>query len=266
VWRIESIIKRGALNTNLINNPPTNNIKMRFFQMVASGAALIAAALAVEINQYPTGGVKAGQTYTVTYSPADNTPTTFILRKGLSTDLSTIGTLTSTATGGTFSWTVAKDLADGSDYALEIRQDGQSPNYSGQFGLTGGSAAASSSASASASSASAYSVSSVIASRASSASSSAASASSAASLSSLISSVASSVHASATGTGAIISTASHNGTVSSATLSRSATGSRATGSATGSASIPESTGAASSLSSAPLALLFGAAGVFAYLN
>ncbi|KAJ4355183.1 hypothetical protein N0V95_003143 [Ascochyta clinopodiicola] len=241
---------------------------MRFFQMVASGAALIAAALAVEINQYPTGGVKAGQTYTVTYSPADNTPTTFILRKGLSTDLSTIGTLTSTATGGTFSWTVAKDLADGSDYALEIRQDGQSPNYSGQFGLTGGSAAASSSASASASasSASAYSVSSVIASRASSASSSAASASSAASLSSLISSVASSVHASATGTGAIISTASHNGTVSSATLSRSATGSRATGSATGSASIPESTGAASSLSSAPLALLFGAAGVFAYLN
>ncbi|UPX11596.1 uncharacterized protein EKO05_0002193 [Ascochyta rabiei] len=233
---------------------------MRFFQMVASGAAFIAAALAVEINQYPTGGVKAGQTYTVTYSPADNTPTTFILRKGLSTDLATIGTLTSTATGGTFSWTVASDLPDGSDYALEIRQAGQSPNYSGQFGLTGGSAVASSSAaaSASASSASAYSVSSVIASHASSASSAAsASASSAASLSSLISSVVSSVHASATGTGAIISTASHNGTVSSATL---------TGSATRSTGIPESTGAASSLSSAPLALLFGAAGVFAYLN
>jgi hypothetical protein len=238
---------------------------MRFLQMVASGAAFIAAALAVEINQYPTGGVQAGQTYTVTYSPADDTPTTFILRKGLSTDLGTIGTLTSTATGGTFSWTVAKDLASGNDYALEIRQDGQSPNYSGQFGLTGGSAAASSSAvvSSSASAASAYSVSSVIASHASSASSAA---SASASLSSLISSVASSVHASATGTGAVISTASHNGTVSSATLSRSATGSRATGSATGSAGIPESTGAASSLSSAPLALLLGAAGAFAFLN
>lgn len=68
---------------------------MRFFQMVASSAAFIAAALALEINQYPSGGVQAGQTYTVTYSPADNTPTTFILRQGLSTDLKTIGTLTS---------------------------------------------------------------------------------------------------------------------------------------------------------------------------
>jgi hypothetical protein len=67
---------------------------MRFFQMVASSAAFIAAALALEINSYPSGGVRAGQTYTVTYSPADNTPTTFILRKGLSTDLGTVGTLT----------------------------------------------------------------------------------------------------------------------------------------------------------------------------
>ena len=231
---------------------------MRFFQMLASSAAFIAAALAVEINEYPTGGVEAGKTYTVTYSPADNTPTTFILRKGLSTDLDTVGTLTSTATGGTFSWTVAKDLPNGADYALEIRQSGEAPNYSGQFGLTGGSAAASSSiaASASASSASAHSVSSAIASKASSASA-------AASLSSVISSVISSAQASAT----ISPSASHNGTVSSATLSsHSASSVRPTGSATGSASIPESTGAASSLSSAPLALLLGAAGAFAFLN
>ncbi|OSS50831.1 hypothetical protein B5807_04141 [Epicoccum nigrum] len=231
---------------------------MRFFQMLASSAAFIAAALAVEINEYPTGGVEAGKTYTVTYSPADNTPTTFILRKGLSTDLDTVGTLTSTATGGTFSWTVAKDLPNGADYALEIRQSGEAPNYSGQFGLTGGSAAASSSiaASASASSASAHSVSSAIASKASSASA-------AASLSSVISSVISSAQASAT----VSPSASHNGTVSSATLSsHSASSVRPTGSATGSASIPESTGAASSLSSAPLALLLGAAGAFAFLN
>ncbi|KAH6638168.1 Ser-Thr-rich glycosyl-phosphatidyl-inositol-anchored membrane family-domain-containing protein [Boeremia exigua] len=231
---------------------------MRFFQMVASSAAFIAAALALEINQYPTGGVRAGQTYTITYSPADNTPTTFILRKGLSTNLGTIGTLTTTATGGSYSWTVASDLADGADYALEIQQQGETPNYSGQFGLTGGSAAASSSAasSASASSASASSVASVISSRASSASAASAS------LSSLISSAVSSVQATATGTGAV--TASSNGTISSATLSRSAT--RTSSSSTGSASIPESTGAASSLSSAPLALLLGAVGAFAFLN
>lgn len=227
---------------------------MRFFQMVASSAAFIAAALALEINEYPTSGVRAGQTYTITYSPADNTPTTFILRKGLSTDLDTVGTLTTTATGGTFSWTVDSSLANGADYALEIRQDGETPNYSGQFGLTGGSAAASSSASAS----SASSVASVISSRASSASASAS-----ASLSSLISSAVSSASASATGTVSV--TASTNGTVSSATLSRTASGTRATGSST-SASIPESTGAAASLSSAPLALLLGAAGAFAFLN
>jgi hypothetical protein len=69
---------------------------MRFFQMVASGAAFIAAALALEINQFPAGGVKAGQSYTITYSPASDTPTTFVLRKGVSTNLGTVGTLTST--------------------------------------------------------------------------------------------------------------------------------------------------------------------------
>ena len=63
--------------------------------MVASSAAFIAAALALEINEYPTGGVEAGQTYTITYSPADDTPTTFVLRKGLSTNLDILGTLTS---------------------------------------------------------------------------------------------------------------------------------------------------------------------------
>lgn len=68
---------------------------MRFFETIVSGAALIAAALALEINSFPAEGVVAGQTYTVTYSPADNTPTTFILRQGTSTDLDTIGTLTS---------------------------------------------------------------------------------------------------------------------------------------------------------------------------
>ena len=85
---------RTTLNIYLINNP--NNIKMRFFQMVASSAAFIAAALALEINSYPSTGVVAGQTYQVTYSPADNTPTTFILRKGVSTNLDTLATITCT--------------------------------------------------------------------------------------------------------------------------------------------------------------------------
>ena len=68
---------------------------MRFFETVLSGAALVAAALALEINDFPSAGVVAGQTYTITYSPKDNTPTTFILRQGDSGNLNTVDTLTS---------------------------------------------------------------------------------------------------------------------------------------------------------------------------
>lgn len=68
---------------------------MRFFETILSGAALVAAVLALEINEYPTNGVQAGRTYTITYSPKDDTPTTFILRQGKSDDLNTIQTITS---------------------------------------------------------------------------------------------------------------------------------------------------------------------------
>lgn len=67
---------------------------MRFFEVVLSGAALISAALAVEFNSWPST-VKAGQTVTLTYSPKD-AATTIILRKGPSTNLNTLQTLTST--------------------------------------------------------------------------------------------------------------------------------------------------------------------------
>jgi hypothetical protein len=65
---------------------------MRFFEIVVSGAALISSAFAVTIDTYPTGGVEAGKSYTITYSPKDQ-PATFTLRKGLSTDLQTVGTI-----------------------------------------------------------------------------------------------------------------------------------------------------------------------------
>ncbi|CAO2656626.1 Nn.00g054290.m01.CDS01 [Neocucurbitaria sp. VM-36] len=216
---------------------------MRFFQTVISGAALIAAAFALEINEFPSGGVVAGQTYTVTYSPKDNTPTTFVLRQGDSGDLKTISTLTTTATGGSFSWTVDKSLTDESDYALEIKQ-GDVINYSAQFPLSGGSGEAISSA-----------VSSAYASASSAAASAASSASAA--LSSAISS--------AVASASISPSAGTNTTVTSATLSRSATSTKSTASATSSGGVPESTGAASSLATSPLAALFGAIAAFAYL-
>jgi len=76
--------------TNLITNSTTAN--MRFFEIVVSGAALVSSALAVTIDTYPTSGVEAGKSYTITYSPKD-APATFVLRKGASGNLDTVGTI-----------------------------------------------------------------------------------------------------------------------------------------------------------------------------
>lgn len=212
---------------------------MRFFQTLLTGAALVATALSLTIDTYPPS-VEAGKTYTIEYSPKDDTPTTFVLRKGLSTNLDTVETLTTTATGGTFTWTVKSTYTDGTDYALEIKRDGSAPNYSGQFPLTGGSGSVSSAVSSALSSARA-------------------------SASSALSSAVSSALSSARSASATVSpSAGTNSTVTSATLSRTASGtSRPTGTSTG--GVPESTGAASSLATSPLAALFGAIAAFAYL-
>ncbi|KAH8732871.1 Ser-Thr-rich glycosyl-phosphatidyl-inositol-anchored membrane family-domain-containing protein, partial [Phaeosphaeriaceae sp. PMI808] len=216
---------------------------MRFFEILVSGAALVSTAFAVEINDYPSGGVVAGQTYTITYSPKDQTPTTFVLRRGDSSRLDTVATL-GTATGGTFTWTVPKDLPNAATYAFEVRQDGQVPNYSPQFPLTGGSG----------------SLSSVLASTSSAISSARSAASSAASS-------ASAAISSSAASASITPSAGTNSTIVSATLSRttSVSVSRATGAPTGSSTPPQSTGAAAALGSNPLALVFGAVAAFAYL-
>lgn len=216
---------------------------MRFFEIVVSGAALISSAFAVTIDSYPTAGVVAGQTYQITYSPKD-APATFVLRKGSSTALDTVGTI-GTGTGGTFSWTVDKSLPNDGTYALQVIQGDQN-NYSGQFPLTGGSTAVSSASAA---------VSSALSSASAAVSSVRASASSvAASLSS------------AAASASVSHSAGSNATISSATLSvsRTASASRTpTGSSSGGP--PQSTGAASALDASPLGLIFGAIAAFAYL-
>lgn len=219
---------------------------MRFFGTVLAGAALFAGAMAqLAINDYPSSGVEAGKTYTITYSPKDQVPTEIILRQGPSNNLNTIATL-GTATGGSFTWTVAANLPNQADYAIEVRR-GSTNNFSGQFGLTGGSAAVSSavaSASAALSSASAA------------LSSVRASASSAiASITSRASSAAASASASVT--------AGSNSTVTSATLSRTPSAS-VSGSRTASASGPpqNTANAAAGFESSPAALVFGAVAAF----
>lgn len=214
---------------------------MLFIQTLFAGAAFIVAAAALEINEFPRT-VEAGKTYTVKYSPADDTPTTFILRQGANEDLKTVSILTTAATNGKFTWSVSKDIPNASDYALQIKQ-GSVVNYIGPIGLTGSDAV-------------------------SSAVSSAASSSVASSTSSAASSSAS---ASGTITSSAVTTASAtvspstglNSTITSATLSRTSTP-RPTGTSTG--GVPESTGAASSLASSPFAVLFGAVAAMVYFN
>ncbi|PSN63025.1 hypothetical protein BS50DRAFT_102500 [Corynespora cassiicola Philippines] len=231
---------------------------MRFFEVVISGAALLAAVYAVEFNDVPSS-IEPGQTYTITYSPRDNTPTEIILREGDPNDLTTLGPLTTTATGGSFEWTVDPSLPDSSNYALEIRQEGADPNYSGLIALSGSDAESSAASSATPSATTASSA-------ASSAASSSASASETSDASTLITSASSAASASAS----ISPSASTNGTVTSATLSATSTGSRssATGGADETSTGPpaESTGGAATLGSSPLALIFGAVAAMVYLN
>jgi hypothetical protein len=56
---------------------------------------LAAIAFALEIVDFPSE-VAPGRSYTITYTPADDTPTTFILREGENANLGTITTLTGT--------------------------------------------------------------------------------------------------------------------------------------------------------------------------
>lgn len=215
---------------------------MRFFETLFAGAALVAAALAVEINEFPSE-VQAGRSYRITYTPGDDTPTTFILRKGKNEDLDTITTLTTTATGGEFQWAVDSSLPDADDYALEVRQ-GEESNFIGPIALSGGSEPTSSAESSSGS--------------ASSTATDSSSASSAATttetetetVTSLVTSASASITPSANGT-----------TITTGTRTPTASPTE-----TDEGGVPESTGAASAFGSSPMALIFGAVAAMAYLN
>ncbi|KAF2874762.1 Ser-Thr-rich glycosyl-phosphatidyl-inositol-anchored membrane family-domain-containing protein [Massariosphaeria phaeospora] len=226
---------------------------MRFFEVILSGSALIAAAWALELNDWPNKFV-SGETYTITYSPKDDTPTQLKLRQGESDNLKDVAVLTTDATGGSFTFTVDESLPNGDDYAIEVSQ-GTTVNYSNLIPLTGSEAspiASSATPSATASS---------------SASASESASSKSASLSSASESSMSMTSSAASASATLAPSSSLNATITTGTLSRTASPS-STDEATGTSSggPPESTGAASLLSSSPLALIFGAVAAMAYLN
>lgn len=66
--------------------------------------------------------VTDGEAAAITYATNDtDAPVTIILRKGPSGNLKTVDVLTTNANGGQFVWTPPPSLANGADYALEIR-------------------------------------------------------------------------------------------------------------------------------------------------
>ncbi|KAF2252987.1 hypothetical protein BU26DRAFT_501256 [Trematosphaeria pertusa] len=218
---------------------------MRFFDVVLSGAALISAAMAVQFTSFPTS-IEPGKTYTLEWTPADDTPTTIKLRQGDPNDLDTIATLTDSATGGSYEWTVDASLPNANDYALEIDQEGADPNYSDLITLTGSSAEPSSSGSASPSATASETASST-------------------EISTTVETTTTLITTATSASASVSSTIGSNSTIASATLSSTGSGSTSEPTSSG-GSPPQETNAAGMLGSSPLALIFGAVAAMAYLN
>jgi len=147
--------------------------------MALVAAYAVAQSSTLQFTSFPAN-VQAGTQVTLTWTGGDSTqPVTILLKQGDPTNLDTVGTLTTSATGGSYTWNVDSTIVDASNYAFEIQQ-GTEINYSAPFAVAGGTGVSSTVASASASaSVSAASSSASAASASASASASSASASSA---------------------------------------------------------------------------------------
>ncbi|KAL2870071.1 GPI anchored serine-threonine rich family protein [Aspergillus lucknowensis] len=102
--------------------------------LIATWACLVQVSFAaVAFTKWPST-VYAGRPATVRWSGDANAPATITLRQGPADNLKTIKVLTTQAGGGSFTWVPEESLPDGSDYALQIEQNG-SINYSGLLRL-----------------------------------------------------------------------------------------------------------------------------------
>ncbi|PGH26802.1 hypothetical protein AJ80_01568 [Polytolypa hystricis UAMH7299] len=111
---------------------------MHFVKTVFTGALLVAAALAeLKFTTFPPPVVEVGKPYELTYDGTD-ADVTVTLRRGPSKNLHDVEVVTTSATGGSFTWTPKTSLTDGDDYALQISADGEDDNYTAQFAVTGG--------------------------------------------------------------------------------------------------------------------------------
>ncbi|ESZ98558.1 hypothetical protein SBOR_1008 [Sclerotinia borealis F-4128] len=230
------------------------------FSTIFLAAAAATLASAVQLTN-PSFAVTAGSPFNITWSDAEG-PVTLVLKDGPSTALTTVSTIGSGLTGGSYSWTPPATL-DSSLYAIEITDSTNDPNYSVQFQVSGATASAStvtaSSTSASSTSASSYSGTSSSTSGSLTSNSTTTTGSSSSSSSSVSSS--STARSNSTTTARSSSSASRTSTLtSSASRTSSSTSSGSTSSAT-----TAPTSAAADLAS-PLAFVFLAFAAIVTLN
>ncbi|KAK2758723.1 hypothetical protein FQN54_003413 [Arachnomyces sp. PD_36] len=119
---------------------------MQLFKTLFAGAALIATAAAQGRLRFTsfTPSVEVGDPVTITWAggmDAIAQPVTIKLRQGESTNLEDVAVLTSTGTGGSYTWIPDTTLPEATNYALQINQ-GDDINYTGLFAIKGGSPAA----------------------------------------------------------------------------------------------------------------------------
>ncbi|KAL3478981.1 hypothetical protein BJX99DRAFT_255982 [Aspergillus californicus] len=96
----------------------------------ATWACLAQVSLAgVAFTKWPTH-VYTGHAASMSWNGDPNIPATITLRQGPPDNLRTLKVLTTQARGGSFTWVPEESLPDGTDYALQIEQNG-SINYSG---------------------------------------------------------------------------------------------------------------------------------------
>ncbi|KAL7628593.1 hypothetical protein AAE478_000108 [Parahypoxylon ruwenzoriense] len=215
-------------------------------------AALPALVNAVVITNSNFEGIEVGKPFEITWAEAQG-PVSLTLKNGESTDLKTVGEITSGQSGDSYTWTPSTSLPTDT-YALEIN-DGTDVNYSEQFQIQGNAASSSTATTTTATTTTASASSTVSSISTSSASSTTFSSSTITrSASSSVSSITSSASESSTSSSSIISSSTNSTTTSSSSRTTSA-------SAVASQTAPPNTNAAQSVAPlvAPMLLALGAA-------
>ncbi|KAI4126171.1 MAG: hypothetical protein LQ341_006905 [Variospora aurantia] len=131
---------------------------MYFIKSLLIGALAVVAVSAqssttsslIAFTTSPPSSVVAGELVVLGWEGGDpSQPVAITLRSGNADDLQIVDVVIGSTTGTSFTWPVPSNLADRNDYTLSISQGiastEENTNYSGRFGITGGTVSSTSS-------------------------------------------------------------------------------------------------------------------------